>query len=135
MNKILLLIGGIINLVFSLLHLTLGKALNWSETLSCLSLDNRATIYTLNIHLAFTCLVFAYLSLIHRKDILNTGIGRAVTAAIGLFYVLRAVNQVIYNGLSAPGTPFGVILFLSISLLYVVPPVWRRRVTLTPAAS
>ena len=135
MNKILLLIGGIINLVFSLLHLTLGKALNWSETLSCLTLDNRATIYTLNIHLAFTCLVFAYLSLFHRKDMLTTGIGRAITAAIGLFYILRAVNQVIYNGLSAPGTPFGVILFLSISLLYVVPTLWRRRVTLTPAAS
>ena len=135
MNKILLLIGGVINLVFSLLHLTLGKALNWSETLSCLTPDNRATIYTLNAHLAFTCLVFAYLSLIHRKDMLNTGIGRAVTAAIGLFYVLRAVNQVIYNGLSAPGTPFGVILFLSISLLYVVPTLWRRRVALTPAAS
>jgi len=135
MNKILLLIGGVINLVFSLLHLTLGKALNWNETLSCLTPDNRATIYTLNAHLAFTCLVFAYLSLFHRKDMLNTGIGRAVTAAIGLFYILRAVNQVIYNGLSAPGTFFGVILFLSVSLLYVVPTLWRRRATLTLAAS
>ena len=135
MNKILLLIGGIINLVFSLLHLTLGKALNWSETLSCLTPDNRATIYTLNAHLAFTCLVFAYLSLFHRKDMLNTGIGRAVMAAIGLFYILRAVNQVVYNGLSAPGTPFGVILFLSVSLLYVVPTLWRRAATLTPTVS
>ncbi len=135
MNKILLLIGGIINLLFSLLHLTLGKALNWSETLSCLTLDNRATIYTLNIHLAFTCLVFAYLSLFHRKDMLTTGIGRAITAAIGLFYILRAASQVIYNGLSAPGTPFGLILFLSVSLLYVVPTLWRRPATLTPAAS
>ncbi len=135
MNKILLLIGGFVNLLFSLLHLTLGKALNWSETLSCLTLDNRATIYTLNIHLAFTCLVFAYLSLFHRKDMLTTGIGRAITAAIGLFYILRAASQVIYNGLSAPGTPFGLILFLSVSLLYVVPALWRRSATLTPAAS
>ena len=132
MNKILLLIGGIINLVFSLLHLTLGKALNWSETLSCLTLDNRETIYTLNAHLAFTCLIFAYLSLFHRKEMLATGIGRAITAAIGLFYILRAANQVIYNGLSAPGTLFGVILFLLVSLLYVIPALGKRPATPLP---
>lgn len=135
MNKILLLIGGILNLLFSLLHLTLSRALNWNETLSCLTPDNRATIYILNAHLAFTCLVFAYLSLFHRKDLLTTGIGRAVTAAIGLFYVLRAVNQAAYYGLSAPGTLFGVILFLLVSLFYVVPTFWMRPKTLVPAVS
>jgi hypothetical protein len=135
MNKILLLIGGIINLVFSLLHLALGKVLNWDETLSCLTIDNRATVYTLNTHLAFTCLVFAYLSLFYRKDMLKAGIGRAVTAAIGLFWILRAVNQVVYIGLSAPDTPFWVILCLAVSLLYVLPTLLKRTATLAPTAS
>jgi len=135
MNKILLLIGGILNLFFSLLHLTLSKALNWNETLSCLTPDNQATVYILNAHLAFTCLVFAYLSFFHRKDLLTTGIGRAVTAAIGLFYVLRAINQVVYYGLSAPGTLFGVVVFLLVSLFYVVPTLSKRPVSLAPSIS
>jgi len=135
MNKILLIIGGILNLFFSLLHLTLSKALNWNETLSCLTPDNQATVYILNAHLAFTCLVFAYLSLFHRKDLLTTGIGRAVTAAIGLFYVLRAINQVVYYGLSAPGTLFGVVVFLLVSLFYVVPTLSKRPVSLAPSIS
>jgi hypothetical protein len=135
MNKVLILIGSLVNLLFSLMHLTLGKALNWSETLSCLTLGNRATIYTLNVHLAFTCLIFAYVSLFHRKEMLTTGIGRAMTAAIGLCYLLRAVNQVIYNGLSAPGTLFGVILFLLVSLLYMIPVLGKRPVTPLPTVS
>jgi hypothetical protein len=135
MNKTLLLIGGLVNLYFGLMHYTLGKALNWSETLGCLTPDNRATIYTLNAHLAFTCLIFAYLSLFHRKEILATGIGRAVTAAIGLFYILRAVNQVIYYGLSAPGALFGVILFLLVSLFYVIPALGKRPVSPLPSVA
>ena len=135
MNKTLLMIGGLVNLLFGLMHLNLGKALNWSETLGCLTPDNRATIYTLNVHLAFTCLVFAYLSLFRRKEMLTTGIGRSVTAAIGLFYILRAVNQVIYNGLSAPGTLFGVVLFLLVSLFYVVPALRNQQATPLPTVS
>lgn len=134
-NKILLSIGGLVNLLFSLMHLNLGKALNWSETLSCLTVDNRATIYTLNAHLAFTCLIFAYLSLFHRKDMLVTRIGRAVTAAIGLFYILRAGNQVIYYGLSVPGALFGVILFLLVSLFYVIPVLGKRPVSPLPSVA
>lgn len=134
MNKILL-VGGIINLVFGGLHLSLPKMLNWSDTLSCLTPDNRATVFILNGSLAFVCLMFAYLSLFNRKEILGTGIGRAVTAAIGLFYILRAVTQVVYSGLSAPDTPFWVILCLLVSLLYLVPAVWKRPVTLAPTGS
>ena len=135
MDKTLLLIGGLINVLFGLMHLNLGKALNWSETLGCLTPDNRATIYTLNVHLAFTCLVFAYLSLFHRKEMLASRIGKAITAAIGLFYILRAANQVIYNGLLAPGTLFGVLLFLLVSLFYVVPALRKQPVTPLPAVS
>ncbi len=127
MNKVLLLIGGTVNLLFGIFHLLLGKALNWTETLSCLSLDNRATVYTLNVHLAYTCLVFAFLSLLFWKDLLSKGVGRVVTTVIGLYWILRAVNQVIYNGLSAPDTSFWVILCLLVSLLYIIPALRKQQ--------
>ena len=135
MHKILLLVGGILNLIFGLLHLSLGKALNWSETLSCLSLDNQATVYTLNTHLAFICLAFAYLSLFQRKDLLTTRIGQAVTAAIGLFWILRAVNQVVFYGVSAPDTPFWVIVCLVVSSIYLIPTAWKRSTAPAPMPS
>ncbi len=130
MNRILLIVGGIINALFALLHITLGKAMNWNETLACLTPDNRATVYLLNTHLAYTCLVFAFLSIVFRKELTTTRIGRATTAAIGLFHILRAVTQVIYTGVSVTDAPFGVILFLLVSLLYMVPTFSKRSVAL-----
>jgi fatty acid desaturase len=49
-----------------------------------------------------------------------------MTAAIGIFWVLRAANQVIFYGLFAPGTLFWVIFCLLVGLLYLVPTVWNR---------
>ena len=132
MNRILLLIGGLINLLVGAMHVSLGQGLNVSQSLSCLSLDIQATLYTLNVHVAFTCLIFAYLSFFHRKGLLLTSTGRAVTAAIALFWILRAVNQVLFYGVSASATPFWVIFCLMVSLLYVVPILWKRPAILAP---
>jgi hypothetical protein len=128
-----LLIGGIINLLITLLHVSLGLGLD--QSLGCLSFDTRATVHILNIHVTYTCLMFAYLSLFHRKDLLSTGVGRGITAAIGLFWVLRAADQVVFYGLAAPGTLFWVVFCLLVSLLYVVPTVWNRTaIQVAPAA-
>jgi hypothetical protein len=126
MNKVLLLIGGGINLVFALFHVALGQALGAQGVLSCLSPDNRATVYTLNFSVAFTCLAFAYLSLFHWKEMLGRKMGTAVLAVIGAFWVLRAVNQVVFYGLSASDTPLWTVVCLLISLLYVVPIFGKR---------
>ena len=126
MNKVLLLIGGIINLVFALFHVALGQALGGQDVSGCLSLDNRATVYTLNFSVAFTCLTFAYLSLFHRKVMLGMPIGTAILAVIGAFWVLRAINQVVFYGLSASDTPLWTVVSLLISLLYVVPIFGKR---------
>jgi hypothetical protein len=133
MNKILLLIGGIVNLLAAVMHLTLPKASNWKDTLSSLSLDNAATMYTLNVHVGFTCLIFAYLTLMHRKEMLETNLGRAAMAGIALFWVLRAINQVLFYGLNAPNTGFWVIFCLIVSLLYVIPLFSKRAPTPIPA--
>jgi hypothetical protein len=61
MNKILLRIGGVINLLFVLFHLAMVKPIG--EVLAPLSSDIRATVSTLNIHVAFTLLIFAYFAI------------------------------------------------------------------------
>jgi len=126
MHNRLLLIGGIVNLVFSLFHIALGHALISIGTFSCLSLDNRATVYTLNVQVGFTCLAFAHLCFLHRKEMLGSEVATAVLAAIAAFWVLRAVNQVVFHGLSAVDTPFWVIVCLLVSALYLVPILGKR---------
>ena len=135
MNKILLTIGGIINLLAAAMHVSMGLSPYWGETLSCLSADNLGIMYTLNIHVAFTCLIFACLSLFFRKDLLSTGAGRAVTAGIALFWILRLINQIIFYGIASPGITFWVIVCLIVALIYAFPTVGKRRTVFTPTVS
>ena len=118
MNKILLRVGGAINLLFVLFHLAMVKPIG--EVLAPLSSDIRATVSTLNIHVAFTLLVFAYLAIFRWRDLLTTRLGNIVAIAIALFWFLRAINQAVFYGPTAPGMPL-IGLCLAFGLLYLIP--------------
>ena len=125
MNKILLRIGGVINLLFVLLHLAMMKPLG--EALTPVSSSGiGATVSTLNIHVAFTLLIFAYLAFFRWRDLLTTRLGNITAIAISLFWFLRSINQVVFYGLNMAGMPlFG--LCLVIGLLHLIPAlrVWK----------
>ena len=126
MNKILLRIGGVINLLFFLFHLAMVKPIG--EILTPLSPDIRATVATLNIHVAFTLLIFAYLALFQYRDLLTTRLGHNTMIAISLFWFLRGINQIVFYGLTAPGTTMWVGLCLVFGLLHLIPAIreWKK---------
>ena len=126
MNKILLRIGGVINLLFFLFHLAMVKPLG--ELLAPLSPDIGATVSTLNIHVAFTLLIFAYLAIFQWHDLLTTRLGQITAIAISLFWFLRGINQVVFYGLTAPGTLMWVGLCLVFGLLHLIPAIreWKN---------
>jgi hypothetical protein len=119
MNKILLRIGGVINLLFVLFHLAMVKPIG--EALASLSPDIRATVSTLNIHVAFILLIFAYLAIFQWRELLTTRLGNIMAIAISLFWFLRAINQVVFYGLTAAGTPLWSGLCLAFGLLHLIP--------------
>ncbi|MEW6402170.1 MAG: hypothetical protein AB1649_10245 [Chloroflexota bacterium] len=125
MNKILLRIGGVINLLFVLFHLAMVKPIK--EALATLSPDIQATASTLNIHVAFTLLIFAYLAIFEWRDLLTTHLGNITTIAISLFWFLRGINQVIFYGLTAPGTLLWSGLCLAFGLLHLIPVIRERK--------
>ncbi len=90
MNRILLLVGAGVHLFFGLSHIALWQALSQAGALNGLDAGMRATFLTLNMAVAVTCLIFAYLSLFHRKEILSTRLGSGVLATIGAFWIVRA---------------------------------------------
>lgn len=125
MNKILIRVGGLINLLFVLFHLAMVKPIG--EALAPLSPDIPATVSTLNIHVAFTLLIFAYLAIFQWRDLLTTRLGNIIAVAISLFWFLRGVNQVVFYGLTAASMPlFGLCLVFG--LLHLVPVIreWKK---------
>ncbi len=119
MNKILLRIGGVINLLFVLFHIAMAKPIN--EVLGPLSPEFVTTVHILNIHVAFTLLIFAYLTIFHWRDLLTTRLGNVTAIAIALFWFLRGINEIVFYGLTAPGTPLWGGLCLAFGLLHLVP--------------
>ncbi len=99
MNKTLYRIGGTINTLLAVLHFLFWKLLNWSETLSCLSRDNRSIVYSLNLHCSFLIVLFAYVSFFHNIDMLKSKTGRVLTGFIAFFYFQRAVEDIIFWGI------------------------------------
>ena len=118
MNKILLRIGGAINLLFVVFHLAMVRSIG--EALASLSPDIRATVSTLNVGMAFTLLIFAYLAIFRWRDLLTTRLGNITAIAISLFWFLRAANQVVFYGLATPGVPL-IALCLVFGLLHLIP--------------
>jgi hypothetical protein len=97
------------------------------EALASLSPDIRATVSTLNIHVAFTLLIFAYFAIFRWRDLLTTRLGNIMAIVISLFWFLRGVNQIVFYGLTAPGMPlFGLCLVFG--LLHLLPVIreWQK---------
>ena len=126
MNKIFLRIGGVINLLFVLVHISMAKPIN--EVLGPLSPEFLPIVQMLNIHVAFTLLIFAYLVIFQWREMLTTRLGNVTAIAIALFWFLRGINQIAFYGLAAPGTLLWVGLCLVFGLLHLIPAIreWKK---------
>ena len=118
MNKLLLRIGGLTNLLFVAFHLAMVKSIG--KALGTVSPDIQATVSTLNIQVAFTLLIFAYLAIFQWRTLLTTRLGNITAIAISLFWFLRGSNQVVFYKLTAANIPlFGLCIVFG--LLHLIP--------------
>ena len=121
MSKALLIAGGILNALFAVFHLALPSLAQWQNTLSTISTDSQAVMYTLNLAVALVLLVFGYVSLFHRRDLLTTNLGKALAISIALFWLVRAVAEILYFRIGVDGSWVGVLVFGAIGFLYLIP--------------
>lgn len=100
----------------------------WPRSHSPGQTDIRAPVSTLNIQVAFTLLIFAYFAIFRWRELLTTRLGNIVAIAISLFWLLRAVNQLVFYGLTAASMPlFGLCLVFG--LLHLIPALLALRIT------
>jgi hypothetical protein len=118
MNKILLMIGGAVDLLFVVFQIALVKPMD--VALTGASPDVRSIVASLNVQLAFALLIFGGLAIFQWRSLLTTRLGRIVAIGIAAFWFLRGLNQALFFGLSAYDLPI-IGLCLIFGLLHLIP--------------
>ena len=83
-------------------------------------------VQVLNLHVAYTTALFAFISFSYSKQMISTPLGKTLALAIGLFTVLRAINQVIFWPFDMPSVII-ILIMLMRSFLYIGPLVIPNR--------
>ena len=117
----LLIVGGIYNFGFGVFHLLFWKIFRWNTTLGKLDHVNRSIMQVLNLCLTFCLLFFAYVSLFHSPELLTTRLGNIILAAISLFWLLRAICQVVIFKLRATVSVVLLLIFAGGFISYSIP--------------
>jgi hypothetical protein len=75
----------------------------------------------LNIHTAYVLVVFATLSFVFSDEMSISKLGRAIGMGIAGFWILRAVNQAVFWGISSVGSWIIIVVCLAVAALYLIP--------------
>lgn len=119
--KTLLFIGGIYHIALAAFHVLFWKLFRWKDELFNLNAVNRSVMQILNLRLIFVFLVFAYVSFFHSTELLTTGIGKVLLPSIALFWLGRAVEQILFFGLSKAVSKLMFAIFLAGAVIYICP--------------
>lgn len=121
MAKTLILAGGFYNLAFAVFHLLFWRIFKWNTDLKQLWFLNRAIMQVLNLCLIWVFVIFGYISLFHANDLLSSALGRSLLALIALFWLFRAIEQIIFFRSKSWGSWAFFAVFLIGVLLYAYP--------------
>jgi len=120
-SEIVILLGGIYNFAFAVFHLLFWRFFRWKEDLASLSTINRAVMQVLNLCLTFVFLIFSYISIFHSTELLTTRLGKSLLILISAFWVLRAIEQIIFFSLRKKISVIFFIIFIFGALIYILP--------------
>lgn len=113
--------GGIYSFSFVVFHLLFWRLFNWKEDLRSLSFLNRCIMQVLNLSLTFAFVIIGYISLVHTRELLVTPLGKSLLVLIALFWLARAVEQIVFFKLKHWGSIAFLLVFLAGASLYGIP--------------
>lgn len=95
MNTALQLTGSIFVLL-ALMHVIFPKYFNWKKDLSKLSLINKQMMEVHTFFIALTVLLMGLLCLFFPSELHSTSLGKAIAAALSIFWFLRLLIQLFW---------------------------------------
>ena len=113
--------GGFYTIGLVIFHLLFWHIFNWKHELKQVSLLNRAIMQVLNISLIFAFIIFTYISLVHTDDLLTSALGHSLLVLMALFWLARAIQQIVFFKLRHWASWAFLLLFLSGAALYAIP--------------
>ena len=124
-KSLCLLVGGVVQVLLVALHVFIAFGLQRQHAPAGLAPDMwanlKASLHVFNAAVTTTVLLFGYVSLFKRAELLSTSLGRAVSAFIALFYLQRVGVEIVVRGFSpVMGPPL-----LAVAALYAfaaIPP-------------
>jgi hypothetical protein len=120
MIQTFLTIGGYYCLTFALFHMLFWKIFRWRQDLHRLTPTNRGIMQVLNLRMIYIFLFFGYISLRYQHELLFTSFGEFIVIVIALFWLFRAVEQIIFLGLNSIVSVALFVVFLMGSGLYIL---------------
>jgi hypothetical protein len=117
----MIFIGGVFNLGFAIFHLMFWRLFRWKDELALLTIINRSVMQILNLCLILVFIVMAYISFFNTTELISTNLGRALLVAFSLFWFLRMIEQVIFFGIKKTVSGAFALVFLFLSVIYIVP--------------
>lgn len=121
MSNIYLMIGGIYHIGFIIFHIFFWKIFRWKADLRSLMPLNRGIMQVINLCLIFVFFIFAYISFFYRQELVATPLGKVMLLLIAIFWLLRAIEQIIFFPRKNVVSIIFLIIFLSGSALYLIP--------------
>jgi hypothetical protein len=91
--RILLVVTGLLNLVFMAFHIMMFFGIAHAPSVTEAM---RMTMYTFNVVAVLATAFLGYALLVHRTDIMTTGLGAATLAFGALLYLTRAARDVVF---------------------------------------
>ncbi|MGK6351607.1 hypothetical protein [Parapedobacter sp. DT-150] len=86
-------ITGVLLMALALIHVFFPMYFNWRESLRPLSLINRQMMLVHVFFIALTVFLMGLLCVTHAEDIITTGLGKAISFGLGIFWVIRLLTQ------------------------------------------
>jgi hypothetical protein len=120
-NILLIRIGGAINIIFLLFHLTFYWIFDWKNTLACLNLDNWAIYHTFNVISDFLFLMFIIVSFVQTDKLITEVNGRRILFFISFFYTIRIACEFILWGYKGMSSVVIILVCLAPIVLYGLP--------------
>lgn len=130
MEEISIKIGGILSAIVGIGHCFFYRLFGWKQEFEKTTLLTSKVLYTIHIFVIPLILFFAYVSLVHTKELVGAShLGTAMTAFLSAFWLGRGLWQIYYFKLSRlaefksyfPLHYFLVGQFFLMSALYVMP--------------
>lgn len=121
MKEALVITGGIYTVALIIFHLLFWRIFKWPGTLRSLNYVNRATMQVLNISLTLIFCIIAYISFAHTNELLNTALGNTLLVLLSGWWLLRAVQQVVFYKLRQKANVGLTFYFIIGALLYGLP--------------